>query len=145
MNQNINRWVQASVYKHFKTLVNFPLYIGRYDREASWSELRVGGPYEDAYNRGCARLDYNIDILITVFPNDDLYEMQRITGMFQEAFTTICVLRYGDGEMDDSSLVGALNRSREAKVNVTNFGLLLPDAQLERSSVECDFSLWLPK
>jgi hypothetical protein len=143
MNENWGRWIRASVVNHFMGLrQNIALYLDRYDRDTDWAELRYGGPYIDELSKGCFLLTVNVDIMITCFPGRDQYKMDRMTGIFSAAFTPICCRRYGDGIVDDQSFLGDLYLST-GRVNITNFGLVLPDNKFQRSTVEADYIMYL--
>ncbi len=144
MDQNWNRWIFASIYKHFDDRrQGVALYLGPYKEDKEWAELRIGGPYISEYTRGCFKLDVNIDIMISCFVDDDVYRQQRVSGIFSSAFTAICIYRYGDGDQDDSSLLGTL-QIYNVPINVINYGLVLPSNQFQRSTIDSDFSMYLP-
>jgi hypothetical protein len=146
---NLNRWIYASVVKHFKEAADaslIPFYIDRYDRDVSWAELRFSGPYINEVNRNTFIIICNVDILCTSFIEQDQYNIYRMTGVFSSAFKDICVYRYGDGPNDDRSYVSDLKLTKRDNnyINIINYGLMFPDNKFQRSAVFSDFEMYLP-
>lgn len=143
---NLNRWIYASVVKQFmeaSQAANIPFYIDRYDRDVSWAELRFVGPIVNELTRGTFIIMCNVDILCTSFIEQDQYNIYRMTGVFANAFQDICVYKYGDGVDDDQSYIADLKLTSRGgnKVNITNYGLILPDNKFQRSVLESDYEM----
>jgi hypothetical protein len=144
-NENINRWIFASIAKHFddrrKDII---LYIEGQERNTSnlqqYFELRIDGPYIVELSKNYYRVDLEVNVLCTAKTDPkDNYLIQRLTGIICSAFTrTINVYKFGIGLEDDQSLVICLQMRTDHKelLQVSNFGQVEPDARLHQSTVE---------
>jgi hypothetical protein len=150
LNPNLNRWIYASVVKHFMAeCANanppIPFYIDRYDRDVSWVEMRFVGPTVNEVSRAKYLIICCVDFLITTFVEHDQYAMFRITGALSSMYKDICVYRYGDGLDDDQTFVSdlKLTQRNNNKINLINFGLILPDNKFQRSVMSSDYEMFL--
>lgn len=146
-NPNWGRWIYANVVNHFVQVsadAQIPIYLDRYDRDTDWAELRFGGPYISEPSKGFYYIDVNIDILVTCFVADDKYIIHRLTGIYEAAFTPLCLYKYGDGPDDDHSYFGTL-KLKDSPIHVNNYGLIYPEQKFMRSSIEADFCVDLDR
>jgi hypothetical protein len=144
MNPNLTRWVYTSIVKHFKTaLTGLQVVLDNedlasYDKAKDIFELRVEGPrITEGSNQTILR--YRVNFLLKTRKTDsDQYLVQRRQGQFHEAFTDICVKRYGDGVGDDSSLVGTLQIENPIETHT-----FLSVANVDVGTVEAPYKLVL--
>ena len=116
MNKNWNRWVYASIAKHFNTTIAVPnnLYMylaGRSDdtgKHSEFIELRISPVQTTEISKNNFRINVTIDITYSVqLVPEDGYRAQTVAGLIETAITDICVYKYGNGTSDDGSLLGA--------------------------------------
>ena len=148
LNPNLNRWIYASVVKHFMLAAeeaSIPLYIDRYDRNTSWVELRFIGPSINQLSRSTYLILCSVDLMLTAFVEKDQYLMSRMTGAFAAAYMDICVYKYGDSLEDDHGLVSELKLTprNNNRINIINFGLIQQDTHMQRSVMSSDYEMLL--
>ncbi len=141
--QNIPRWIIASVNKHFQdNRQNINLYFNNDIRDDPyWAELRFSGPNIDQYTRDCFRINCIINILLTAFIDQDDYIMYRMIGVFSQAFTPICVYKFGDGPNDDQSLFGTLTLI--GGIDTINYGFVTTESKHKKSTLEASYLMYL--
>lgn len=156
MNLNWQRWITASLYKHFKDACDSAslfMYIEGTDRrtneQRTYAELRVDGPYYTELSKGYWQIDVDIDVLVMDKTNNvDLYSMQRAIGNVLAAFTTdIPVFMYGAGTDDDPmTQLGCfkLLPNDAEPIRVTNFGQPKLEIKESQASVEARYRMNLP-
>ncbi|KKN19231.1 hypothetical protein LCGC14_0947760 [marine sediment metagenome] len=152
-NTNWPRWIYASTSKYFQEIADaYPIlmYIEGVERdtknESKWLEFRMDGPQTREISKNYFRLDVEINILWSVhLDSTDFHEQQRISGMLIEAMTDICVYKYGNGVVDDDSLLGTLILQQDPNnpVRDNNFGQVRSDTQLVQGSVEGTYRMYL--
>ena len=145
-------WCIASINKHFMDRKGpYNLYLEGdervYQDEEEFAELRIDGPFILQASRGLYFVNVEINVLIqSHMDNKDLYKLHRAVGVFTKAFTNaICVYKYGDGILDDGSLLGMfrlLTDTRE-KVEVNHYGIIKEDVRMMQSTVEGHYRLEL--
>jgi hypothetical protein len=144
------RWITASINKHFidrRSISN--LYLEGDERtqqdNAEFAELRIDGPFILVPQKGLYYLDLEINILIQAHPDlQNLYNIQTAIGIFSKAFTnSISIYAYGDGPLDDGSLIECLHLQRDLReaININNYGIIKPDVRLMQSTVEGHYRL----
>lgn len=154
IHQNWVRWCYASINKHFDSMKSsYALYIEGDDRtlqsEAEFAELRIDGPFIETPQKFLYYLDVEINVLCqTHLDPRRHYSAQVMVGVFARAFkNTISVYRYGDGPLDDGSLLGCfhLQRNRREKVDVSYFGIIKNNVRILQTTVEGHYrlELWL--
>lgn len=153
INANWQRWIFASVGKHFTdafTAPNVPidLFIEDEPRKTDplkdWVELRMNGPlWEGATQDEWVAKDFWINIFIgskfNPANNADNYRIHKNIGLVCAAFTTtIPVFKLGDLAGDDSSYLTCLTLRTEGKqgVMVNQLGRVTPQTPLQRATVE---------
>lgn len=144
---NIIRWMASSTAKHFKDAAdkaNIPFYLKQYKGDREWAEFRFDGPIQEDSTIGTFNLGCTINILVTSFISDDVYKIYRLAGIFASAADNdICVYKYGDRDEDDQSMIGSLQLfpSNTNKIDVVHYGIISPESQQERSSVEATYTM----
>lgn len=149
--RHITRWVNASINKHFNSLVGPYLYVWvegdtRDTREMTdFAELRIDGPKIQEFSRGWFRIYAEINILVTSSINDtDLYKIHTDTGIVLEAMQTrIPIFRYGTGVDDDQTLVGCFTLISDSRnsLDVLQLGRKLIETPLMTSIVEGHYDM----
>ena len=116
------RWVHASINKHFEGRRGiYPLYLEGDERVESdtedFAELRIDGPMIKNPHKDYRYLDVEINVLLqSVMDPKSLYKLQDIVGVFSHAFTNLInVNRYGNGALDDDSLLGWFYLQRDLR------------------------------
>lgn len=152
-NPNWERWIFASISKHFDDRrQGVELFIeGQKQKVPSppdLFELRVDGP---DFTQVSA-LDWEIHIEVGVLVNatndqKDYHRIHKLCGIITEAFTDIPVYRYGDGVDDDDSFLGCLLLQQDLgsrkSIQVTPFGKTDVAVPIMQSSVEAKFAMTL--
>jgi len=150
LSPNMDRWVFASVSKHFDDLKgSITLYIEGMHRDTrkleEFIELRVDGPTYTEISKKYWKLYIEINVLLQCAKNNqNFHRMRQLSGNVMEMFKPcITVYRYGD----DDSLVGTFVRmDQEANRNnmqVSHFGQVDPVNQLEQATVESHYVMHL--
>jgi hypothetical protein len=145
------RWCYSSINKFFDTKKSsYDLYIEGDIRtqqdEAEFAELRIDGPFISNPQKGLYYLDVEINILCqTHLDPRRFYTAQVMVGTFTSAFTNqIPVYKYGDGPLDDNSLLGCFHLiGRNQGVDVGYFGIVRSDTKIVQTTVEGHYRLEL--
>jgi len=141
----IVRWIYASIYKHVEGFKGeYSLYMEADERNVmdfpKFAELRIDGPKIRTAQRRYKKYSVEINILCSTHTHPvDLYAHQNIVGHFARALEKdIPVYRYGDGTLDDGSLVGCFVPQRHWKehVAIDSFGHIRHDTKIEQSTIE---------
>ena len=150
--QDLERWLFASVSKHFDdNKQTLPLYIEgqkRFTRsEKDFLELRMDGPILSEESKDYWRVYIEINVLVqSAEDEEDYHRIHKDVGIAIAAFTKrISVFKYGTGAGDDQSFVGCLmrqdgRRGRE-RIQVNHFGRIDPKTPLFQSTVEAHYIL----
>ena len=155
MNENLARWIFASVAKHFEPVasgLSLPYFVEGVDERADDEmradhvELRVTGPFIKEVSHNYWTVDVVVNVLFTsqmVLGGADAYNIVRWCGTFQNAMLEpIPIYQFGDSP---STLVGCLvskNSSAEA-VRVYHFGQLDRDNRVRQSEVDALYGMTL--
>jgi hypothetical protein len=152
INEHWNRWILASVGKHFDTETgDLHLYMSegqhrRTEEEEDFIELRLDGPHFAEVSKGAWNVDLAVNILVSTVM-DDVNWQGHVTnvGVVQSAFTTIEVYKFGTiTGVDDQTLLGCLkvvNDAGREPLVTRNFGQLGPAVKVQQSTVEGHFEL----
>jgi hypothetical protein len=146
------RWCYTSINKHFDGSKRaYSLYLEGDARtlqsEAEFAELRMDGPFIEIPQKRLYYLDVEINILCQthVDPRQH-YSAQVMVGTFASAFRNqIPVYKFGDGPLDDGSLLGCfhLQRSLKEKVDISYFGVIKSDTKILQTTIEGHYRLEL--
>lgn len=145
-------WIHASINKHFEDRRNmFSLYLEGDERvendQEDFAELRIDGPFIITPHKDLHYLNIEVNVLLqSVMDPKDLYKIQRLIGIFLAAFTNkIDVFKFGDGPLDDSTLLGCFKRQRDLKetIDVNYFGLIRQDTRIIQATIEAHYRLEL--
>jgi hypothetical protein len=158
VNENWARWVFATMSGDFVTAmeadpdVDFELFVEGTHKglpeETELLEYRQDGPQTRQPSHGCFVLEFEINILVRSYlDDDDFHKMRRSCGKVVAFLAkNHCIYRYGDGPSDDDSLLGTLqlkNRRKSDPVRVNNFGQINSTARIEEATVEALFEIHL--
>lgn len=146
-NPNWPRWIYSSLVKHFNDRrKDVPFYVegqSRSESVANYAELRVDGPYFNEVSHALWDIDILVAILIqTIRDDDDLYKIQRYSGIFLSSFTTdIPIFRFGDQEGDDAKHLMCLSLSpeRNERIRVTTYGQVQIATNIAQASIEAKY------
>ena len=156
MKKHWQRWIVASVSKHFYDLLNaddFPFFIeGQWRNtrsEDEFFELRVDGPGIAEISNNYFRLYNEINILVQVAQNaTDNHRIYRRIGEVHVAFTNIIVKKYGGGIDDDESVLGCMNlivhaQGDKENINTAHFGKVNKSLPILQATVEGHYEMFL--
>lgn len=143
---NWNRWIYASICKHFDDRRGgYAMYVEAAPRETrvltDFFELRVDGPRITEVAANEFKLYYEINMLTqNTISETDLHTQQRMLGVIAAAFTDIDCYRFGNGPSDDGLWFACLqliqNERKKERVVVSNFGQVDTSTMLQQGSVE---------
>lgn len=156
MDENLARWIFASVAKHFATTasgLSLPYFVEGIDERDETTmrvdhvELRVTGPFIREFSNGYYKAQVAVNALFTkqmAIAGADAYDIVRWCGKFQtEMLSPIPVYRYGTGVDDDKSLVGCLvnGGSKDDMVRVYHFGQVNKEDRVRQSEVDALYGM----
>ena len=140
MNQDLPRWVYASVSKHFQVCetVDFPMIVEGQNRDhvaqKDFYELRIDGPTEYRLSNNVNEYYVNIDILLQSRVDDSNYHrLAQNVGIVAATFTPIEVFKYGKNPTDTGDLVLCLNCD---SVRITYLGQVKVGIEVQQAIVE---------
>ena len=151
MDENLARWIFASIAKHFQpvaTGLNLPYFVeGIDERDDSTMrenhvELRITGPFIREYGHNYYKASVTVNLIFTeqmAIAGADAYNIVRWCGKFQSVMLEpIPIYRYGSGADDDGSLVGCLTitGSTDNMVRVYHFGQVSKEDRIRQSEVD---------
>jgi hypothetical protein len=121
MREHWNRWVYASVTKHFSEVADgldlYTYIAGRSDDSGETNEfleIRVSGLNTTEISKNNFRNDVGIEVVYSVhITPEDAYRAEKVAGAVENAFTDICIYKYGKDSYDDDSLLGTLRIQRQ--------------------------------
>jgi hypothetical protein len=148
------RWCYASINKHFDDhRGGYEVYIEGDERtqsdENEFAEIRIDGPFITIPQKNLFLLDVEINVLCqTHLDPRRHYKAQVMVGAFVRAFKNIIkVYKYGDGPLDDGSLLGCFHLSRDLRdtIDVSYFGIIRSDTKIVQTTIEGHYrlELWL--
>ena len=119
-----SKWIKVSVVKHFDAMATangVHFYIAgtgndnaEYDR---FIEFRLDGPIITQLSKGYFRLMVGVNILYSTDIETNYLDDVVLAGLIQEAFSEICVYKYGDGD-------AYLGRMLPSEITTNNFGVV---------------------
>jgi len=155
MDENLARWIFASIAKHFESVasgLSLPLVVEGVDEKsddntrADHAELRLTGPFVREVSKNYWAVDMQVNVLLSaqmVLGGADAYNIVRWCGKFQSVMLDpIPVFQYGDSP---ATFVGCLlpkGNSAEA-VRVYHFGQLDKDNRVRQSEVDAVYEMTL--
>jgi len=146
------RWCYASINKHFDNLKGgYELYIEGDVRtlqdEAEFAELRIDGPFITIPQKSLYLFYIEVNILCqTHLDPRQHYAAQQMVGLFARSFKNLInVYKYGDGPLDDESLLGCFHLSRDLKdtLDISYFGIIKNDTKILQTTIEGHYQLEL--
>jgi len=156
MDENLARWIFASIACHFKTVasgLSLPYFVDGIDeRDESTMrvdhvECRVTGPFIKEHSRGWYTADVGINFLFTKqmeIAGADSYDNVRWTGKFMNVMLEpIPIYKYGPDTIDDSTLIECLRvkKNRNEAVRVWHFGQISKEDRLKQSEVDALYGM----
>lgn len=149
--KNMSRWLRASVYDHFGTILESDIHFyveGDTDDNRDFTdyvECRVDGPIFKEWSHGYFDISCEINCLVNSVVNDNnLYGIDINVGLVEVAFSrSIPIYRYGDGDDDDQTLLGCLKLidDRRNGLDVFHLGKMLIEAPIMRATVEGHYKM----
>jgi hypothetical protein len=158
MNENLARWVFASVANYFSTVVtgiDLPLLVEGVDErepeemQEDHAELRVNGPFVRELSKNYWRIWVDINILLTnmmSMSQKNAYNIAQWGGTLQEVMLEpIPIYKYGSDPGDDDSLIGCLTlrRSRGDSVRLIHFGQISREDRIRQAVVDGRYEMYL--
>jgi hypothetical protein len=151
-NVNWDRWIFATMSGNFvaEFSPNYSVFVeGTYRELPTGTELlefRMDGAQLRQPSRSYFILSIEINILVRSFQDDEHFHKMRDTaGKVRDWLAqNHCIHRYGDGSLDDETLLGILqlkNRGKKDFVRVNHFGQIDPKYKLEEATVEASFEM----
>jgi len=161
--ENLPRWIVASLIHHFRTLHNakfatVPFIATGYDLEENEDEdhveFRVQGPHIRQLP-GETVVEVGISMLATHRPQQstDTYLMDRWLGFHQSELqkevidrAPILITRCGSDTIDDNSLIGCLTLKKDKRslVRCDRYGIIgKNDVPITQGTVVADFNMFL--
>jgi hypothetical protein len=146
-NTNWNRWIIASICKHFRTqctghIVALPGEdVERY-ASVNHFDLRIGGPEFREVSANEWWIDVEVNILVqTVVDVADIYKSQRFAGTVAAAmWDGITVYKYGDTSgVDDQSQLGCL--TLQGSTDIFDYGQLAPATKMRQQTVSAKYRM----
>jgi len=150
--QELPRWVFASVSKHFNAIatVAFPMFVEGQPRDTKdldqFFELRMDGPWFTELSKNYWRIYFEVNILVSTTINEtNFHRIHSNVGVVAAKFTEIQVFKYGTGVNDDDSLFGCFkllqdSRNREI-LKIFHFGQIDDTTKLTQASIEGHYEL----
>jgi len=154
-NANWNKWIVASVIKHFKAILdaasvdNFIEGTSTRDlTKAEYVEIRVDGPYSDERTKNDFKLTLEVNLLIQtiITPSINIYRHAELQGLCMQSMVTIPVYKLGNEVADDKSQLGCLELNTDEPrdhVMSHNFGQIETDIKLQQATVEGHYKIEL--
>lgn len=154
MDENLARWIFASVAEYFNTIatgLSLPFFVEGVDERSDETmrvnhvELRITGPLVKELSNNYYRVEVDINLLLTYqmeLAGADAYAIVRGCGTFQAAMLNpIPIYKYGPDSGDDDSLIGCLvvKDASANNVNIWHFGQIGKDDRLRQSEVDASF------
>lgn len=151
MNENWQRWIYASIAKHFADIftakkLSFLVESAPQtsDKFTDWAEIRMTGPdWIGGTNGEWIAERVEISILVqSKLSQKNSYILQTNIGIVCNAYSvSIPVFRLGDGQEDDEAYLTCLQlkaKGRDA-VKVNQLGKVSASTQLLRATVDADY------
>lgn len=150
INANWNRWIMASVSKHFLVMVSDIKIIDGMDKDdldetQIYAEFRMDGPRFHQNNKREWRVWFAVNIIITSgIDKTDLSKKHDLIGEIANAFNLeVGIYKYGSGGGDDDSLLGCATRVDEFPVRVNQLGQIDKDLRMEQATIEGHYEIYL--
>lgn len=150
--RNINRWIFASVTKHFKTNISvLQVYIEGFERDtqtvSDYVEIRMNGPELREVGKNYYHIFVEFNALVqSAVVDSDKHRVHTDVGKVTEAFyKAIPVYKYGDGPDDDDSFLGCLILLQEGNdvLTIAHHGRIAIDSPLMQATVEGHYEMYL--
>lgn len=150
--QHINRWIFASVAKHFDDRKeDIYLHIDGMIRQTNhlpeYAELKIDGPYTTELSRGYFHLLTEVNVSVQAQCSEtDAHNWLKLLGVINKSFTRcIPVYRYGNGVDDDNSFVGVLKLKHEfrQRTDESHFGQTKPSENIRQQQIEGHYEMHL--
>jgi hypothetical protein len=156
MDENLARWIFASVASHFESVasgLSLPYFVEGVDERddptmrASHAEMRVTGPFIKEISSGYFTTEVGINVLLTqqmALSGAGAYDIVQWAGKFQDIMLDpVPVYKYGPSAGDDDSLVGCLivKKTRNDAVRVYHFGQISREDRIRQSEVDAVYGM----
>ena len=157
--ENWTRWCFASVATLFKGIAkdaNIPALVEGLDERMTdfmeapnRVEIRMSGPFTKELSKDYYELGVDVNLLLTsrYEVNGNQYDILKAAGVFHAAmYDPIPILKYGDQEGDDQSLVGCmlLRDGKNDAVRVFHFGQTDQTVRQKQVMIDARFVTYLP-
>lgn len=141
------RWMVESFNQYFAGFFSIPLFHEGEFRDTNtkpeFLELRYDGPQILEEAKGQFKLTMDVNILIQAQIREDLYAIDRLTGLVRSSFVnSIPIYKLGAGIGDDGSLLDCAQLTNKPP-EVHKFGQVEPRNLLQMASVEATYFIRL--
>jgi len=158
MQENIARWITASVADYFKAKADgipLPFLVEGVDERTgedmteSHAELRVSGPFVKEVSKNYWRAHVDINVMLTSFmqmTRENAYDLNRWGGIFLAAMMVpIPIFRYGIGAGDDETLIGCLTQRKgfSEPARLISFGQISQVERVRQAVVDGKFEIFV--
>ena len=158
MDENLARWIFASVANHFSSVasgLSLPYFVEGVDERDETTmrvdhvECRVTGPFIKEASRDWYTIDVGINFLFTKqmdVSGADAYDIVRWTGKFMNIMLDpVPIYKYGPGAGDNGSLIGCLivKKNRNEAVRIYHFGQISKEDRIRQSEVDALYGMEL--
>ena len=151
MNSNWNRWIFASISKHFVAHKdNLVMYVEGQEKangSPTYAEVRYTGPAAKQITKTRFRLEVIVNVLLNCVKDNDNHKIFRMCGTVEKAFEPcIPVYKLGNGVDDNPNehigdLYLILNGNRD--IETSHFGQPDPAVKIMQSTVEGNYRVEL--
>jgi hypothetical protein len=143
-----NRWVYASVTKHFAEVANdnnlYAYVAGRSDDTGetnSFLETRVSGLHTTEISKNNFKVEVNIDVTFSVhIVPENTHRAEDVAGALEVAFDDICIYKYGNQSYDDGTILGTLRIQRQPTES-NSFGQVSEDTRIIQGVVSATLQM----
>lgn len=158
MDENLARWIFASVANHFQSVASgllLPYFVEGVDERdgdtmrVDHVECRVTGPFIKEVSNNWHTVDVGINFLFMKqmsIAGADAYDIVRWTGKFMNVMLEpVPIYKYGPDLGDDDSLIGCLvvKKSRNEAVRIYHFGQISKEDRIRQSEIDALYGMEL--
>lgn len=150
MREHLPRWIFASIAKYFSTgLSDYSTYVEGVDlpdtEETEKIEIRIDGPWMREVSKDVLKINSEVNILVSVTMDSDLYKIHTIKGKVASLFLDIPIYKYGSETGDDQTLVGYFKilptDDLKERVEIADFGQIDPNIKILQSTIEGHYEM----
>jgi hypothetical protein len=133
-------WIIKSINKHFdqsQTTVQVFVVGAEFNalkQQTSYAEIRVNGPKYKEISNNYFKVELDISIMASALSGNNIYEIERLSGIYQSKMVPIIVKKYGDGDDFLGCLV--LRDDVDPAIDTVIYGQSAEDTRIIQGSIE---------